>query len=254
MKKFIPLLFLFLSSGLAFGQSDEFKWAVFSEIAPYANATPAMHENNFYSHNISWRNRVGILAGENTIIGLLGSYRSYEYLENKTFVNEIDPTNPRGIGVGYDYRFQTQNNLLGAGVFATQLIPLGKKLELQLNYYAMVEQGKGEVNRINESIYGIGISIFIIDLLPPVNYEYRERNLNTGFDIGLSYYLRNNLALQGNLRLVQLENFNFRSNGAQMFPETEDHNLNLNQNGSRFNYLINMPVAHFGISYHLGSR
>ncbi|WP_143961128.1 hypothetical protein [Litoribacter populi] len=255
MKKIIPLFVLFLLTGLAKGQSDEYKWAVFSEITPYANATPAMHENNFYSHNISWRNRIGILAGENTIIGLIGSYRSYEHLENKAFINMWENDGSGELGTGYNYRFQTRNNLLGAGVFVTQLFPLGRKFELQLNYYALVEQGTGEVNRVHESTYGIGWRWRLVpDTMAPDRYEYQERNLNTGLDIGLSYYLRSNIAIQGNVRLIQLENYNFRTSDTNRFREESEHDLDLNQKGTRFNHLINMPVAHIGVSYHFGSR
>ncbi|MBS9525284.1 hypothetical protein KI659_14795 [Litoribacter alkaliphilus] len=252
MKKVLPFIALFFISGLAMAQSDGYKWALFSEIAPYANATPAMHEDNFYSHNISWRNRVGFHAGKNTILGFMGSYRAYENLENRTFENMIETGK---FGIGYNYRFQTRNSLLGGGVFATQLFPIGKKIAFQLNYYALIEQGTGEVNRIHESISFIGgIPRLVPPILMPDSYDYRERNINTGLDIGLSYYLQSNLAIQGNVRLIQLENFNFKPSETNRFGEESSHNLNINQKGTRFNHLFNMPVAHIGISYHFGRR
>jgi len=246
------LLYVFLLclvfSTISNVQAQSNWWMISSEFSPVPRSSPDRVLNATGASNIEWRNRVGFKLGEQTFMGISGSYRSSSTEEYAEYENQ---------GFTTGYRYSLDNNLLGIGTFVTQYFEMSPRFHLQATAFGMVEQGKGQfVNTVERISCSTCLENGYWGNYPPFEQEntsYRERNFFAGAEFGASYFLTSRWLLQTNLTLLQYENF--RNSGAvfegrESLEEAAHRPVNIE--GSNFTFFTQRPIIHVGVMVMLG--
>lgn len=258
MNKFIFLIFsCFILSFQAYGQSNW--WMISTEYSPSSRSSNNRVLNSTNTANGSWRTRLGFKLGEQTFLGISGSYRSYTVRENTNY-NDIvfdDIENPPTMNASFSY--SQSNHLLGIGTFITQYFRMTEKFHLQVSAFGVVEQGRGRfrINMDNLECYtciGFG-NEFIINNFPIEieNTGFREQIYTAGLDVGASYFLAPRILVQGNLTMYIYEMHRTSSADLdRMYGLPTEAQRPLLQGGEQFNLLGELPVVHIGLMFLIG--
>jgi len=249
MKHLLSVFLLCLVfSTITNAQTQSNWWMISSEFSPVSRSSPDRVLNSTGASNLEWRNRIGFKLGEQTFMGISGSYRSTSVEEYAEYEDRYGFTG---------YRLTLGNNLLGIGTFVSQYFEISPRFHLQATAFGMVEQGKGQfVNTVEKISCPVCFENGFWGPYPPYEVEntsFRERNFFAGIEFGASYFLTARWLLQTNLTLFQYENF--RNSGANLegmnISENEAYR-SINQEGSNFTFFTQRPVVHVGVIVMLG--
>ncbi|WP_186755982.1 hypothetical protein [Echinicola salinicaeni] len=201
-------------------------------------------ENPYHNTNWEWMNRGGIMVNDRVAVGIMGMIRSQDVQEMATYHYDY--------GATADYKFETDNLLWGTGPFISKFFRLGERIELQTTVFGLFEQGKGDfttdyVRLVCPSCNESGIENMVTPQYGEIErLEYRERNLYAGLELGLNYFLVERVAVQGNLTLLQYENYDNKIVGGKNSVGPIPVERNVEQSGSDFIFFTDRPVFHLG--------
>jgi len=237
----------------AHGQTSGSDWIIFSELSP----TPRSGNNRILKNtndnfHLEWRNRIGKMINNNTVIGLMGNYRQYSYTEAVTYSLEFGSAT-------YSYDYTSKNTLWGTGPFVTRFFQLSSRLQLQATLFGLYEAGKGSYNMTLTGFDCPSCSTPGFSFAGKTgnieNQGYREKNFYGGLDLGISYALTPRLSLLSGINLVQYENYSI-TDGNRISPTLYSSALyrQLQVKGNEATVVFNRPIIHFGIMLVLGKQ
>jgi len=202
-------------------------------------------ENPYHKTNWEWMNRGGIMVNDRTIVGIMGMIRSYNVQEMASYHYDYGATE--------DYKFETDNLLWGTGPFITKYFSLGDRFEFQTTAFGLFEQGKGDfttdyVRLVCPNCNESAIENYVAPQYGEIErLEYRERNLYAGLELGLNYFLVERIAVQGNLTLLQYENYDNKIVDGEKLENPIPVERNVEPSGSDFIFFTDRPVFHLGV-------
>ncbi len=221
-------------------------WMWTSEISPTSRMRNQYVLSEANSHfNLDWRNRFGKEIGNQLILGVQGNIRRYKNSESFIY----SPSGSENYISGYD--LSLSNTLWGVGPFITKKISLSEKFILLTTLFASMEQGTGGYNVTWESFScPVCVNSSTVVKFPSyIGYEkFREHNLISGLEVGISYSLTSRLALLANFNILQFENFSRKVTGETAEEELEPHlKRNNYDKGSGFTHFLERPIVYLGI-------